>query len=163
VDKVTAKRIMMALTEEKIKQRAPPLFPCYMFFYGSLMDADVLRAITGLPEVPLVKKGTITGFSIKMWGNYPALVPCSRGKVNGTVWEVTSEAHFRRLAAYETSAYTWCECNVVLEDGESLSNDCYTFCWAGNINSRDLEEGEFDLERYQKHFKPSVLRHGTSS
>jgi gamma-glutamylcyclotransferase (GGCT)/AIG2-like uncharacterized protein YtfP len=162
VDKVTAKRIMMALTEEKIKQRAPPLFPCYMFFYGSLMDADVLRAITGLPEAPLVKKGTITGFAIKMWGIYPALVTCSTGKINGTVWEVTSKAQFRRLTAYETSAYTWCECDVVLEDGEVLSSQCYTFCWAGDVNSQDLEERKFDFERYQKYFKPSVLRRGTS-
>ncbi|KAF2125903.1 hypothetical protein P153DRAFT_348110 [Dothidotthia symphoricarpi CBS 119687] len=162
VGKDMAKRIMMFLAEEKTEHRAPPLVPCHMFFYGSLMDPDVLQAITGLPEAPLVKKGTITGFSIRMWGTYPALVPCSTGEVKGTVWELTSEAHFRRLADYETLAYTWCECNVVLEDGKSLSS-CRTFCWAGDVNSQDLEEREFDFERYQKHFKPSVLRRGTPS
>ncbi|KAF2794815.1 hypothetical protein K505DRAFT_324520 [Melanomma pulvis-pyrius CBS 109.77] len=162
VDKDTVKRPRTSLAGEKTKHCAPPLVPCHMFFYGSLMDLDVLQAITGLPEAPSVKKGTITGFAIRMWGTYPALVPCSTGKVNGTVWEVASGAHFRRLADYETSAYTWCECSVVLEDGESLPN-CRTFCWAGDVDSRDLEEGEFDFERYQKYFKPSVLCRGTPS
>ncbi|KAF2704872.1 hypothetical protein K504DRAFT_461121 [Pleomassaria siparia CBS 279.74] len=160
VDKDMPRRRMMSRAKAKTEHRAPPLVPCHMFFYGSLMDPDVLQAMTGLPGAPLVKKGTITGFSIRMWGIYPALVPCSTGVVNGIVWEVTSEAHFRRLADYETSAYTWCECNVVLENGKSLSN-CRTFCWAGDVNSRDLKEGTFDLERYQKHFKPSVLRRST--
>jgi gamma-glutamylcyclotransferase (GGCT)/AIG2-like uncharacterized protein YtfP len=134
-----------------------PFRPCHMFFYGSLMDPEVLQAILELPELPTVRRSSITGFSVKMWGIYPALVRDKNGKVSGTVWEVTSEAQFLRLAAYETSVYTWCECDVKLNDGETLHN-CRTFCWAGDSDSKELEDGSFDLERYQKYFKSSVTR-----
>ncbi|KAH9874594.1 hypothetical protein IAQ61_003784 [Plenodomus lingam] len=95
-----------------------------------------------------------------MWGIYPTLIPSHGGSVTGTVWKVTSEAHFDRLAAYETAAYRWDECDAVLEDGEILGN-CRTFCWAGEPDSKELEKGSFDLERYQKYFKPSVTRRRT--
>jgi hypothetical protein len=101
------------------------------------------------------------GFTVKMWGIYPALLPCSAGEVLGAVWECASDAHFRRLAEYETSAYSWCECTVVLEDGTEVLN-CRTFCWAGDVDSKELESGSFDLERYQKDFKSSVVRKPTA-
>jgi gamma-glutamylcyclotransferase (GGCT)/AIG2-like uncharacterized protein YtfP len=123
--------------------------PCHMFFYGSLMDPEVIQAVLSLPELPLTKPATIFGFRIKMWGIYPALIPSTSGQVVGFVWEVDSEKHFERLAAYETAAYTWIECEAVLDDGTART-DCRTFCWAGNADSNELEDGSFDLERYQK-------------
>ena len=134
-----------------------PFQPFHMFFYGSLMDPDVLQAILDLPELPTTRPATISGFSIKMWGIYPTLIPCYSGSVTGTLWKVTSEAQFDRLAAYETAAYRWDKCNAVLEGGKVLEN-CRTFCWAGEPDSKELEDGSFDLERYQKYFKPSVTR-----
>lgn len=96
-----------------------------------------------------------------MWGIYPALIPCHSGIVAGTVWKVTSEAHFDESAAYETAAYRWDECDAVSEDGEVLRN-FRTFCWAGEPDSKELEDGSFDLERYQKYFKSSVTRRRSS-
>ncbi|KAF2280538.1 uncharacterized protein EI97DRAFT_430243 [Westerdykella ornata] len=153
-------RVMAAIQRPKSETSAdakPPFQRCHMFFYGSLMDPEVLQAILDLPEPPTMKQGSITGFSVKMWGMYPTLVRNDSGRVSGTFWEVTSEAHFLRLEAYETSAYTWCECDVELSDGAVLHN-CRTFCWAGDPESEELEEGSFDLEWYQKYFKPSVTR-----
>lgn len=135
----------------------PPFQPCHLFFYGSLMDQEVLQAILELPQLPTTRSATITGFSVKMWGIYPALVRDKNGKVSGTVWKVDSEEHFLKLAAYETAAYTWCECNAILNSNEVLCN-CRTFCWAGDPDSKELEDGSFDLERYQKYFKSSVTR-----
>jgi len=85
-----------------------------------------------------------------MWGTYPALIPSDSSKVKGRVWKVDSEEHFNRLAAYETAAYTWIECEVI--------EGCRAFCWAGHPESTELEDGSFDLERYQKYFKASVTR-----
>lgn len=82
------------------------------------MEPEALQAILDLPELPTTRPATISGFRIKMWGTYPTLIPCNSGSVAGTVWEVTSETHFDRLAAYETAAYRWDECDAVLEDGE---------------------------------------------
>jgi gamma-glutamylcyclotransferase (GGCT)/AIG2-like uncharacterized protein YtfP len=139
-----------------------PFQPCLMFFYGSLMDPEVVQAVLNLPELPSTKPATIFGFRIKMWGIYPALIPSTSGQVAGFVWEVDSEEHFERLAAYETAAYTWVECEAVLDEG-TVCKDCRTFCWAGNADSNELEDGCFDLERYQKYFKSSVTRRRLSA
>lgn len=136
-----------------------PFHPFYMFFYGSLMDPEVLQAILDLSELPTRRPAPFSGFRIKMWGIYPTLIPLASqsGSITGTVWKMTLEAHFDRLAAYETAAYRWGECDAVLEGGEVLRN-CETFCWAGEPDSKELEDGSFDLERYQKNFKSSVTR-----
>jgi hypothetical protein len=119
------------------------------------MDPEVIQTILNLAELPTTKPATLSGFRIKLWSIYPALVPSTPGSVNGTVWKVDTEEHFNRLAAYETSVYDWVECDITLEDSTVLPN-CRTFCWAEIPDSNELEEGSFDLQRYQKYFKPSV-------
>ncbi|KAF2749893.1 hypothetical protein M011DRAFT_465552 [Sporormia fimetaria CBS 119925] len=130
--------------------------PINMFFYGSLSDPEVLQAVLNLSERPTLKPATISGFRIKLWGIYPALVPCQSGSVTGSLWTVTSGAHFGRLVAYETAAYKVNKCQGVSE-GAPLKN-CFTFCWAGHPESTELEEGIWDLKHYQRYFKPSVTR-----
>ena len=139
------------------KGAEPPFEPCPFFFYGSLMDPEVLQAVLELPETPIVESGSVCGFSIKMWGIYPALIPHEGGGVSGSMWRVNSESQFLRLKEYETSAYTWCACDIELSSGEILTG-CRSFCWAGDSGSKELEEGSFDLQRYQRYFKPSVVR-----
>lgn len=134
-----------------------PFQPCHMFFYGSLMDPEVIRAVLGLPDLPTTKPASISGYQIKLWGIYPALIPSTSSTVYGVVWEITQEDHFNRLAAYETAAYTWVRCDVMLENGTVLK-ECRTFIWAGQPDSKELEDGSFDFERYQKYFKSSVVR-----
>jgi gamma-glutamylcyclotransferase (GGCT)/AIG2-like uncharacterized protein YtfP len=134
-----------------------PFEPCFFFFYGSLMDPEVLQTILKLPEAPVALEGSVTGFAVKMWGIYPTLIPCAGGKVLGRAWRVNERSQFLRLQAYETSAYTWCTCDIQLVSGEAVSG-CRTFCWAGDPRSKELEEGTFDLERYQRYFKSSVVR-----
>ena len=121
------------------------------------MDSEVLQAVLGLLETPSVMKGTIQGFSMKMWGIYPTIIRNEKGKISGTAWKVDLESHFSRLQDYETDAYTWCLCDVELEGGEVLRG-CRTFCWAGDADSRELDDGSFDLSRYQTYFKSSVVR-----
>lgn len=123
------------------------------------MDPEVLQAVLGLREVPNVQEGCIEGFMMKMWGIYPTLLPHEGGKVFGTAWKVDSLSQFLRLKEYETSVYTWCSCQIELSNGESLFG-CRTFCWAGDPNSKELVEGSFDLQRYQKYFKSSVVCKG---
>ena len=134
-----------------------PFTPSFMFFYGSLMDPEVLQSVLSLVDTPIVSKGVTKGFSTKMWGIYPTIMRSTEGTISGTVWNVESELHFQRLQAYETDAYTWCNCDVELENGNMLRG-CRTFCWAGDASSKDLDAGSFDQARYQKYFKPSVVR-----
>ncbi|KAF2867002.1 hypothetical protein BDV95DRAFT_631464 [Massariosphaeria phaeospora] len=120
-------RVMTAMNApESIPDRPEsprPFQPCHMFFYGTLMDTEVLQTILQLTELPVVR---------------PA-------------------KQFRKLVAYETNAYTWCECDVQLDNGEVL-RDCRVFCWAGDPESRELDEGTFDLERWRRYFKGSIVR-----
>ncbi|KAF1949804.1 hypothetical protein CC80DRAFT_579576 [Byssothecium circinans] len=155
IDKTRFLQSLKATTKANISSE--PFQPCHMFFYGSLMDPEVIQAILNLSEPPTTRPATISGFQIKMWGIYPTLIPGRSGMVVGCVWEVTSEDHFERLAAYETAAYRWVECDAVLEDGAVLKG-CRTFCWAREPDSSELEDGSFDLGRYQKYFKSSVTR-----
>lgn len=150
-------QMVAARTNSNHREPELPFEPCYLFFYGSLMDAEVLQTIAGLPEVPAVQEGSVTGLEMRMWGIYPTLIPCAGAQVSGTVWKVNEPGHFFRLQKYETSAYTWCSCEIRLSNGELLRG-CRTFCWAGEVNSKELKQGNFDLEHYQKYFKASVVR-----
>jgi hypothetical protein len=145
----------------KVDESGRKFRPLHMFFYGSLMDSDVLQAILNLPDLPQMQPATITGYRIKMWSIYPTLVPSgSRGisSMKGMLWETTADKQIDRLAAYETAAYRSEECEVVLVGSGEVIRSCRTFCWAGEADSKELEEGCFDLEWYQKYFKPSVVR-----
>ncbi|OCK81888.1 hypothetical protein K432DRAFT_380888 [Lepidopterella palustris CBS 459.81] len=146
----------------KVEYLEPPFEPCFLFFYGSLMDPEVLQTIIKLPELPIVNNGLIEGFTVKMWGIYPALIPCEDGEVHGTYFKINKLAHFLRLMEYETSVYTWCSCIVRTSCGETLKN-CRTFCWAGDPQSNELEAGSFNLLRYQRYFKNSVVRNCSSA
>ncbi|OJJ33304.1 hypothetical protein ASPWEDRAFT_174715 [Aspergillus wentii DTO 134E9] len=121
------------------------------------MDPEVLQTVLDLSEPPKTQSGSIYGFKVKMWGIYPAVVPQKEGKVPGTVWRISTADQLRKLSEYETAAYTRCSCEVYLDSGEVLG-DSQTFCWGGDPKSKELEDGQFDLVRYQRYFKDSVVR-----
>jgi hypothetical protein len=68
------------------------------------------------------------------------------------LWETTSDKQIDRFAACKAE-----ECEAVLVSGEVVKV-CWTFCWAGEADSEELEEGVFDLGWYHRYFKPSVTR-----
>ncbi|KAI9770502.1 MAG: hypothetical protein M1839_003183 [Geoglossum umbratile] len=134
-----------------------PYKPSLWFFYGTLMDPEILQSVLGLPELPVLQKGRIHGFKIRMWGVYPTLVPCDGCEVEGMIYKIESVLQFVRLEGYETSAYRWCFCTIEMDDGTRVEYG-RTFRWAGDLDSKELEDGEFDLSRYQKFFKPSMVK-----
>ncbi|KAI3329348.1 hypothetical protein HD806DRAFT_530740 [Xylariaceae sp. AK1471] len=113
--------------------------PCHMFFYGTLMDPEVLQRITRCPSKPTTRPGWITGFKPKMWYTFPTLIPfdelgqdqcvaeevLGKGeedvltsepsvKIRGMFWKVEDYQHFWELQRYETSPYHghWCQIHV---------------------------------------------------
>lgn len=123
------------------------------------MDPEVLQAVLNLPELPTTRPATISSFKVRMWSIYPALILGDYDEiVSGVVWKVEKEDHFKRLQEYETSAYKWTWCEAVLEDDKTVLKKCRVFCWAGEPDSKELEDGSFDLERYRKYFKSCVVR-----
>jgi hypothetical protein len=126
------------------------------------MDPEVLQTVLNLPQLPVVQEGYITGFRIKLWGIYPTLVPSmdDSSRIYGRFWNVTQTNDVVRLTQYETDAYKMASVTIRGKmDGASIViPGGRTFCWAGKEDSPELKEGNFDLERYQKHFKSSVVR-----
>lgn len=44
------------------------------------MDPEVLQAVLSLPIIPAVKRGSLTEFSMKMWGIYPTIIRGGAGR-----------------------------------------------------------------------------------
>jgi hypothetical protein len=61
-----SKETYAAVVGIKLHQLVDLFTPCYMFFYSSLMDVEVLQLVLGLSDIPSVVKGEIKRFSMKM-------------------------------------------------------------------------------------------------
>jgi hypothetical protein len=107
-----------------------------------------------------VEKAYIKTYKIKLMGCYPVLVLAgAQGdqRTEGTTSFIDNVEHFKLLAEYESDAYTTCQVNIFCEDDSILANG-RAFCWAGDPECPSLEDGQFDLKRYQQYFKPALLR-----
>lgn len=128
-----------------------------MLFYGSLMDSEVLQAVLNLSKLPTMQDGSVEGYTIKKWGIYPTVIPHPGSKLYGKVWKINLPPYLERLAEYETEAYTLERCEIELEDGKRIA-DGRIFKWSGELDSRHLHDGEFDLDWYQTYLKPGLVR-----
>ncbi|ROV93306.1 hypothetical protein VSDG_06897 [Cytospora chrysosperma] len=139
---------------------SPPTF----FFYGSLMDPDVLRVIAVTSAEPELHKASIKGFKLKMWGFYPTLIPGSADDtVQGMYWQAENTRQRDLLQRYETHRYKPAPCEISIEgEGRTIENGL-TFVWAGDPASNELKDGEFLLERYQLYFKPDAFKRDDES
>lgn len=129
----------------------PPSF----FFYGSLMDPDVVRVIAETSAEPELHKASVKGFRLKMWGFYPTLVPGGlEDTVQGMCWRAENSRQRDRLQRYETHRYKPAPCEISVEGGDGRTVESgLTFVWAGDPASSELKDGEFLLERYQLYFQ----------
>jgi Gamma-glutamyl cyclotransferase, AIG2-like len=130
----------------------------YFFFYGSLMDPEVLQSVLSLPKPPTLRPARIRWFKQKMWGPYPTLVQTDNEDhvVIGVVHRVDSYIHHSRLESYETKAYNTRFCTIEVDDGNVYPLG-WVFAWAGDPDSQDLEDGTLDIEWYQRIVKPSIV------
>ncbi|KAI6764972.1 hypothetical protein HG531_012071 [Fusarium graminearum] len=126
----------------------PPIGP--YFVYGTLMDPNMLSDILGLEKEPKLRLAKIKGYSRKLWGQYPAMQEGpGDAEVNGSVYQVQSIAHAKRLAEYETNSYRVMPCHIHYTDGNKPADELGSiFMYVGN--PRDLCDGEFDLAQWLK-------------
>lgn len=134
--------------------------PCIFFFYGTLMDPEVLMAVASLNDTPQLQDAWIDGFTMKMWtGIYPVLLPSNetgpQSRIHGKIWRATTLAQCLRLQEYESSAYEHADCQIQCRDGKSVNG--LVFIWAGHSESDELVEGTFDLETWQQRHKASLF------
>lgn len=133
--------------------------PKNFFFYGSLMDPDVVRVIVETSTEPELHDASIHGFKLKMWGFYPTIVPGDIGDtVHGVHWQTENDRQLGLLQRYETHRYKPATCSIHVKKDRSTIEDGLTFVWAGDARSSELKNGEFLLERYQLYFKPDAFK-----
>ncbi|KAK3904333.1 hypothetical protein C8A05DRAFT_31871 [Staphylotrichum tortipilum] len=162
--------------------------PRTLFFYGSLMDPEVLARVARLwRQTPLLEDAWIEGFELKLWGGkYPVVLPTtgtataatdakdgdadasSDGtaatappRVHGKAWLTTSQNQLDWLQYYETDAYEPVECEVHVGkegEGEGEMRKGWAFKWSGVRPVGELVEGTWDLEEWRRTRKGSVLR-----
>lgn len=77
-----------------------------------------------------MQPATISGFRIKIWGPFPALVPSESGTVNGCVWDLDHLDQIVALNAYESSAHKPIFCNIATQDadGNEVIKEARMFC-----------------------------------
>jgi gamma-glutamylcyclotransferase (GGCT)/AIG2-like uncharacterized protein YtfP len=140
---------------EPIDTFAPRCGP--YFFYGTLMDPQLLSEILSLSEIPTLHPTKIIGYSLKLWGQYPALVDGETGEaVEGMVYHVDEPKHAERLAEYETNAYWPAPCLINVMEGEhSAEIRGTTFKYIGN--PMDTSDGTFDLNTWLKRMNRQPL------
>ncbi|KAI0446055.1 hypothetical protein F4803DRAFT_547574 [Xylaria telfairii] len=132
--------------------------PFYFFFYGSLQVPDVLQSVCEIEDedsITLQKNASIQGWTYKMWGPYPALVPAAAGDkdghVEGTLWLCEKPEHVARLCKYETEAYRMAYCNVLTTaaDGtNAVIENARTFVFNQSYNL--LKDGDFSVAKYSE-------------
>lgn len=110
------------------------------------MDPSFLSEVLNLSEKPILRPAKLVGYSLKLWGPYPALIDGPpEAVVQGMVYEVKSEKHGARLADYETNAYAPAACRIhFTDDEEPIETNGTIFKYAGS--PLDVEDGEFDLK-----------------
>lgn len=132
----------------------PPLF-----FYGTLMDPDVLGLVVGRPVADCALEPAI----LRGWrrvgvrgASYPMLVPAPGGKVEGRLWRGASSADLERLDAYEGPAWRLVLVEVELTSGERVAASVYLVI-EGALESTDEP---WELAHWQARHKPRYLVHG---
>lgn len=115
------------------------------FFYGSLLDPNMLVEILGLDTTPELRPAYLKGYRCKLWGQYPALLPSPEGeRVEGAAYRVRRQGDAEKLATYETRSYLTSPCEIKYIDGQSPGREeGVVFVFVGN--ERELIDGSFDL------------------
>lgn len=140
---------LLSAPADYLKEVPPPsvpesTYPVNYFFYGTLAQPEVLKRILDLQQEPAYRPAHIIGYSLSNWGQYRTLINGEPGEeVQGTVFEVASEADEAKLAYYETKAYETAWCRLHYDDGKQPA-EAYgtTFMYAGDAKA--LKAGRFD-------------------
>ena len=140
--------------QEYIQSRDTSWHEKFYFFYGTLMDLSTLARVLEHCGRPETYAAFITGYSMKLWGQYPALVDEDTDqRIAGRAYRVTSKKEADRLAVYETSMYRVDRCTIYFEDGSQAAG--VTFIW--DLDSSLLKEGTFDLKDWLMQRKEDLI------
>lgn len=136
-----------------------PADPPPLFFFGTLMDPDILGLVIGRPvDSRELEPAGLSGFRrVRVAGaSYPMLVPDPAGFVEGRLWRGGTASERARLDAYEGPAYRLEPVVVETRSGERVAALVY-LAVPGSL--RPSEE-PWELAAWQARFKPLYLARG---
>ncbi|KIL99699.1 hypothetical protein CCC_03871 [Paramagnetospirillum magnetotacticum MS-1] len=99
-----------------------------MFFFGTLMDGDVLAVVLGHPCAPQAQEpARLSGWRrVTIAGrSYPMLIPHATGVVEGILVSGLDETDRDRLSYYEGPEYRIGLLPVRLKDGREVTAEAY--------------------------------------
>ncbi|KAL4251612.1 hypothetical protein ABKN59_003826 [Abortiporus biennis] len=123
--------------------------PCFIFLYGPLSLPHVLNRTLSLTHPPELQRAVINGYTQKMFGPFPAIIPSPSKFDIDVVYGMAywgTEDDLPALSAYMRENYklkkvmirTGVEADYILDQ----EIEGWTFVWSGLIE--DLSEGSFD-------------------
>lgn len=136
-----------------------PPEPLPLFFFGTLMDPDILGLVIGRPvDARELEPAGLSGFRrVRVQGaSYPMLVPDPAGLVEGRLWRGGDRRERARLDAYEGPGYRLEPVTVETRSGERVAALVYRAV-PGAL--RPTEE-PWELAAWQARFKPLYLGRG---
>ena len=126
-----------------------------MFFFGTLMDADVLAAVLGrLPATQDREAAFARGWRRVFVASrpYPMLIPQSGGRVEGLLVSGLSEREYERLGFYEGWEYVTAPVSVRTLAGRAVETEMFT-CSDGILS----DNRDWRLDVWQRKHKPAAL------
>ncbi|MGQ0676623.1 MAG: gamma-glutamylcyclotransferase family protein [Rhodospirillales bacterium] len=131
-----------------------------LFFYGTLLDADIQKRVTG--RVLALSPAALPGYRrVRAAGKwFPILVPgLGADRVAGAVAERLSAAELARIVAYENDGYALKRVTVLLAGGEPARALAFLPI-KGAGHSLKPTSDPWELADWQAREKPRVLRLG---
>lgn len=143
----------MAIPERALPTFPPPSPP--MFFFGTLMDEDVLAAVLGRPAAPqTLEPARLSGWRrLTIAGRtYPMLIPHATGTVEGLLAHGLDERDRSRLDFYEGPEYRVGLLPVRAADGDEVSAEVYL-----GLNDVVASRNEWRLGTWRLRHKRAAL------
>ena len=127
-----------------------PTNPTACFTYGSLMSADIMRAVTGVRAAHC--SATLDGYRRHpvIGAEYPGMVACAGDQVRGVLYLDLPPAAWPRLDRFEGEEYERRVVEVALADGTVSRAGTYVF--RAELAAR-LGEGDWDYARFLREGK----------
>jgi hypothetical protein len=126
-----------------------------MFFFGTLMDADVMSTVIGrLPPLNEREAAFLRGFRrVYVAGRpYPMLVPHAAGRVEGLLVSGLTDREYERLGFYEGWEYVTAPVTVRTLAGRSVDTEMFT-CSDGVLS----DDRDWKLDLWQRKYKTETM------
>ncbi len=126
-----------------------------MFFFGTLMDTDILAAVLGRsPPSSEREVAYLRGFRrVFVSGRpYPMLIEHNGGRVEGVLIHGLGERDCARLAYYEGWEYVTAPVTIRTLSGKTIETEMFT-CSSGIL----ADNRDWRLDAWQRKHKPAAL------